>query len=88
LHRSGETLPGDNSGFRVNLQTNYRFLWYPNPGVCRASRVKTQKITDQVIFYPANSESNLIIVVFLTFFKEKIRKTYKCNGLLGDTGWI
>jgi biotin transport system permease protein len=26
-------------------------------GVCRASRVKSQKIADQAIFYPANSES-------------------------------
>jgi hypothetical protein len=25
------------------------------PGVCRASRVKPQKIADQAIFYPANS---------------------------------
>jgi hypothetical protein len=49
-------------------------------GVCRASRLKSQKIADQAIFYPANSESTPDNRDFCGTDGAKI---YKCNRLLG-----
>jgi hypothetical protein len=40
-------------------------------GVCCASRVKPQKIADQAIFYPANSESSPIIGIFCGIKRKK-----------------
>jgi hypothetical protein len=50
-------------------------------GVCRALRVKPQKIADQAIFYPANSESTPDNRDFCGTGGAKI---HKCNRLLGD----
>jgi hypothetical protein len=49
-------------------------------GVCCASHVKPQKIADQAIFYPANSESSPDNRDFCVISGAKI---HKCNRLLG-----
>jgi BirA family biotin operon repressor/biotin-[acetyl-CoA-carboxylase] ligase len=50
-------------------------------GVCCASRVKPQKIADQAIFYPTNSENS---PENRDFLRHQAQKIHKCNRLLGN----
>jgi hypothetical protein len=83
LKEGKEFIPGDTKWYNRQLTPEeLKNFIAASLAVCRTSCVKPQKIADQAIFYPANSESSPIIGDFL---RHQAQKIHKCNRLLADT---